>query len=152
MPWMFLNKETLPAFIKRFEAIKPEDKPRWGTLTPPGMLRHLRYMADLSLGEVSEPDKSNIFFRTVVKFLFFHVFTNWPKGKFKAPDSLTPPAEGDLERERQALIEKLRRFAELAASEPSRMVAHPIFGPTRLDYWTRLHGVHFEHHLKQYGV
>lgn len=152
MPWTFLNKENLPAFVRRLEAIKPEDKPRFGTLTPPGMVRHLRHMIELSLGEASEPDQSNIFFRIVVRPLFFHVFTTWPGGKFKGPPSITPSADGDLDSERKLLLEKLARFADLAAAEPQRPTAHPIFGSVPLGYWTRMHGVHFEHHLRQYGV
>lgn len=146
-----LSAETLPLFRERVAALTPAAARKWGSLTPARMLRHLREMVGMSLGEVEAPDESNFIFRAVVRPLFFEWMTTWPHN-LKAPDRFTPDAEGDLEVEREALLAALARFVARQSAEPDRVASHPVFGPQTLRYWGRLHGVHFAHHFRQFGV
>ena len=152
MPVLFLTPQTLDAFITRLEAIPADAQPRWGSMSHAKMLKHLRTVNDMSLGRIEPIDQSNFFSRTVMRFLVFHVFTTWPKGKVKVPDRLTPEPDGNVEEERRRLVEAWREFVEIAEREPNRRGIHPLVGPQPLVYWRRMHGMHIDHHLRQFGV
>nr|MBP8128283.1 DUF1569 domain-containing protein [Candidatus Hydrogenedentota bacterium] len=126
---------------------------QWGTLTPEGLMRHLRASVEISLGEGPKTRSLGIpIVSTVVRYLFFHWFTRWPGGTIKAPASFTPPAEGALDEERDALLRAMDRFLDAVDSEPERLAPNMLLGPQPLRYYGRIHGVHFQHHFRQYGV
>ncbi len=152
MPAIPITRETIEHFCKRLNTIQETDQPLWGTMNPARMVRHLRFATEASLGEVEVEDKSNILSRTIIRWLFFHVLTNWPKGKINVPARYIPEPDGDLEAERDALFAALERFLQTAEREPDRRVIHEFFGPVTLDYYRRIHGVHMNHHLRQFGV
>lgn len=146
-----LTTGNVPQIAARLEKLTAESQRRWGTLDAPAMLRHLRRVCELSLGTEPIEDQSNLFTRTVLRFLALYVIP-WPKGKIKAPDHFTPPAEGDVAAEFAKLKAELQRFAEAAEREPGRIRNHPFFGPLTLATWSRVHGLHIDHHCKQFGV
>lgn len=148
----FLNKDTIDLFGDRINKIEADSRRRWGTLSPAGLMRHLTYTFDLSLGKETEKDISNIFTRTVLRYLFFHLFTKWPGGKIKAPDTFTPEPADDFEAERRRAIESMQAFAEALAAEPDRKTLSPLLGPIPLSYWSRVHGLHLNHHFRQFDV
>lgn len=152
MPVTFLTAATAGQFKERLRAIPADGQPRFGKLQPPALMRHLRKVLEVSLEEVKEPDISNIMTRSVLRYLFFHVFTNWPKGKIKAPDSFTPEPEGAFEEEREKALAAVDRFVVAQQENPARKTLSPLLGPITLAYWGRVHGIHMEHHFKQYGV
>ena len=75
----------------------------------------------------------------------------WPKGKIKAPQVFFPEP-GEIESERAKCLGAMARFIEATEREPGRMGLHPVFGSLTLKAWQRLHGLHFEHHLTQFGA
>jgi hypothetical protein len=152
MAIILFNHNAAPAFFARIQAVAADQPPRWGKLDAPRMMRHLRFTFELSLGEVEAEDMSNPLTRTVLKKLFFEWFTNWPKGRIKAPVYFTPPADGDLEAERTALYPVIERYLQALADTPERKTLSPLLGPVPLSYWAVIHGVHTHHHLKQFGV
>lgn len=152
MASLILTPITLPAYVQRFEHLHEHENAQWGSLTPIGMMRHIRFIVEVSLGNETVPDKSTFLTRTVLKYLFFHVMTNWPRGKIKAPENYTPEAEGSFTEERDALIEALTRFVGECTRNPNRVTISELLGPIPLEYWARVHGVHINHHLKQFGV
>lgn len=115
-------------------------------------MSHLRHTFQISLGEIEEADTSNFFMRTVGRILAFHVFTKWPGGRIKAPDSWTPEPTAAFEVERDQALAALDRFVEAATVDPTRRTVSPLLGPITLDYWQHVHGVHLAHHLRQFGV
>ncbi len=151
MPLLPLNRTNLPIFRERLQSLREEDLPQWGKLTPAKLMRHLSLMVEISLGEITKRDMSNVLTRTLVKWVFFHLWTRWPKGNIKGPPEFTPEPEGNLEAERARLLGALERYVNLAETEPTRRTSHPIFGPISLAYWGHIHGVHFNHHFRQYG-
>ncbi|HYG78614.1 MAG TPA: DUF1569 domain-containing protein [Planctomycetota bacterium] len=62
------------------------------------------------------------------------------------------PAAGEFSAEQNGLEADIRRFIELSEKEPERLGLHPMFGPQPLKKWQRMHGMHFDHHLRQFGV
>ena len=147
-----LNRETLGAFVDRFKALKADTTPKWGKLTPTGLLRHIRFVLEVSLGEVPEVDKSTLFSRYILSTLFFRVFTRWPGGVLKAPPTWTPEPSDDFRLEMKLMTDALKRFADAADRDPKRTTISPLMGPTTLAYWQRVHGVHFAHHFRQFGL
>ncbi len=146
-----LTRDNAPHFRTRLEKISPETNRRWGKLDQRGMLAHLHRSFEISLGDIPVPDNSNIFTRTVLRWLIFHVLP-WPKGKVKSPDIYTPEPEGEIDAIRARVLEGMERFLDAADKDPGRTGNHPLVGPVSLEYCRRIHGIHIDHHLKQFGV
>lgn len=151
MPVILLTRDTQPQFASRLTAIKPDTKPRWGQMDATKLMRHLSRSFEISLNEVEAEDQSNWFSRHIVKYLVFHLFTNWPKG-LKAPEVFTPEPTENFEKERQSALDAVERFLSIADKEPDRLGLSPFLGPQPMTYWRRIHGVHLCHHLRQFGV
>jgi hypothetical protein len=150
-PDMFLTRDTRQEFVSRLAAIRADTKPKWGQMDATRLMRHLSRSIEISLNEVEAQDMSNWFTRHIVKYLVFHLFTKWPKG-LKAPEVFTPEPSENFEKERQTALEAIERFLSIADSEPTRMGLSPFLGPQPMTYWRRIHGVHFRHHFRQFGV
>ena len=148
---MLLFEETQSRFTDRLRAITPKSERVWGRMTPGEMMTHMNRMFEVSLGEVEVQDESNLFTRIVLRRLAFHIMP-WPKGKINAPAYLLPPASEDLEADREALIGAMDRFVNAVKDRPLTRTRHPAFGLLTLSYWRCVHGMHFDHHLRQFGV
>jgi hypothetical protein len=147
-----LTRETLPEFAKRIETVDVEAERCWGTMEAPQMLRHLRGAFEISLGEIEVPDWSIPVVRTMVRLMFFEWFTTWPKGKIKAPAEFFPPVENEFEKERALLLATMARFLDEAEQNPGKKTLNPALGKVSLQYWAHIHGLHLDHHLRQFGV
>jgi len=151
MKYQPLDASTLPKFKERLGNIAPDTKPSFGKLDPAGLMAHLAVFVEMGNGKHQEKFIGNFLTKTrFFRWLALDVIP-WPKGT-KVPDSLLPPARGDLEAERQKLFAELDEFVANLRANPDRQVVNPIFGEVGLDVWARLHGRHFEHHLQQFGV
>ncbi len=116
------------------------------------MFAHLRITFEISLEERAAKDESWPLLLPVLWVLLFEVWTDWPKGKIKAsPQFLDDDAE-DVEQERSLLLEAMRRFTARAEREPERPVLEPMLGRVSLKKWRRIHGVHVDYHLRQFGA
>jgi len=148
---VLLQAAGKPHFLGRIAKVQPDSPRQWGELDPAGMMAHLRRSIEISLGEVEVEDISNFLMRTVGKISFLYLLP-WPKGKIKAPSQFTPPPEGDLESERARLSEAMDRFLEDLRNNPARRTRNPAMGMLTLRTWSRVHGLHFDHHLRQFGA
>lgn len=146
-----LSRENASRFVECLERIQSSSQRQWGTMEPSAMFRHLRRAIELSLGEVPVLDRSNFLTRSVLRWISFESSMQWPKS-MKAPAVFFPDKHSTMDEERGLLRQAIARFTAAAEEAPQRMVASELFGPLPLSYWTRVHGRHFEHHLKQYGV
>jgi len=147
-----LNRTSAGDFVRRLDAINTSDQRRWGTLDPAALMRHLNYVFEASLNEQRAEKVFIPLPRFVVWYLFFVWFTRWPEGKIKAPDSFCPDGDAVLEEERTRCVAALWRFVEALESAPERKGFSPLLGNISLRRWSRVHGVHLAHHLRQYGV
>lgn len=149
---MKLSAGSLPRFRERLLAVTPDARPGWGRMTPAPLMAHLRRTVELSLGEIEAEDVSNVLTRTLVKWIAFRTPLPWPRGKIRATPVFLPAPEGDLDAERDRLLAAIDRFLVAAAATPSARRLHPLFGSLRLSFWRRVHGRHFDHHLRQFAV
>lgn len=145
-----LTRQSLPRYVERLRAIRPDTRPLWGRMTPSQFMPHLRSSVEMALEEREAPDESTWFKSTVVRVIAFHVIP-WPKG-IQAPAYFFPEPDQNLDEERERLVDTLQRFVEAAEREPRRVTRHPVFGRMTLRYWGRVIGMHADHHLRQFGV
>jgi hypothetical protein len=99
-------------------------------MTPAMMMRHLRRALEVSLSDVAVDARSIRGPRAGALLLFTRV----------------------LDAEKAALPLMLDRFVEARDREPRRTAMHTIVGPPSLAAWSRLHGVRFTHHFRQFGL
>jgi len=147
-----LNRKNGSYFEDKLSRIDPERKPKWGRLDPTSLMRHLRRAIEVSLGQVEAEDKSIPGLRWLLRNLFFEWFTNWPKGKIKATPVFLPRAEKSFDEERNLLIEAIEEFVDELKRHPDRKTVNPFLGPISVEYWSHIHGIHFTHHFRQFGV
>lgn len=147
-----LNADTLPAFIARVERLVPDAAPGWGTMSPAHMLAHLRITFEVSLEERAAHDESWPGLTGILYVLLFRVFTEWPRGRIKATAQFLDDGAADFESERERLVDAMGRFVSEAAREPGRVTLEPMLGRISMQQWQRVHGVHCDYHLRQFGV
>jgi hypothetical protein len=147
-----LTSATVADIHGRVAKLRPDSVRKWGKLEPVGMVCHMARVMEISLGDHPVEDRSNFITRSrLVRWLVLETLP-WPKGRIKAPSFFTPAPEGELEDELKALLAAMERFAREMEANPDRRVTHPVFGPLTLRYWGVLHGLHFDHHCRQFGV
>lgn len=148
-----LNRDNRAYYVGRLAAIQTPGQRRWGRLSPASVMCHLRFTVEAPIDEgENAPDWSVPVLRRAVYHVFFRWLTRWPGGVMKAPATLTPEPEGDVAAEREALIRAMARFIDLLEEEPERKLKHIVLGPLPLREFAQVHGVHFRHHLRQFGV
>lgn len=146
-----LDRAALPEFERRINAVGPNAQRRWGAMTPARMFAHLRIVFEISLEERETRDESRPWLLPVLWFLLFRLWTHWPKGLIKATPQFLDDSAEDLEAERALLLAAMRRFVDRAEEDPERLVLEPMLGRVALRKWRRIHGVHTDYHLRQFG-
>lgn len=147
-----LDSATLPEFERRVIAVSSTAQRQWGTMSLAQMFAHLRIVFEISLEERETKDESRAWLMPFLWIVLFRIWTNWPKGIIKAsPQFLNDSAE-DIEAERSQLIASMRRFVERSESNPGHIVLEPMLGRISLKKWQRVHGVHSDYHLRQFGA
>ena len=152
MAKIYLNGETLPAFRERIEKLTEESERQFGTMNVPAMMRHMRNVMETALGETSYPKQLPEILGKTAFFFSTQVFTNWPKGKIKAPEFWTPKPGEDFQEERDLWLASLEKFVEKLQTEPQLVVRNPFFGRLTMKQWSLMNGIHVDHHLKQFNV
>ena len=147
-----LDRTTLSFFHERVSRLTEGTPRQWGRMDVCRTLRHLTFTFEMSLGEQEVPDKTVPVVRDLVYVVFFRWFTTWPKGRLKGPAYTCPPPQGDFAAERAAVVDRMWRFVDLLEREPDRAAMNPGLGAIPLTKWSRVHGVHLDHHLRQFGV
>ena len=152
MPARFLTPETQPSTIDRIQHLNADTPRLWGKMTAAQMIAHLLRSVEVSLEEVRVPDRGNFITRSIVKPFAFQIMTTWPKGRIATIPDYLPKPGADFPAERDRLVAAVNRFVNESSKNPARQTSHPMFGPVTMQYWRRIHGTHFEHHLRQFGA
>ncbi|NIR46205.1 MAG: hypothetical protein GWN99_17395 [Gemmatimonadetes bacterium] len=141
--------EALAQLIARLEALEPDTRRRWGTLTPGAMLCHLADAASSALEQGSDPGRR----RPLLRWIGLYAPFPWPRG-FKAPQRFDPQVDGtrpgDFEEDRAWAIGTLRAIA--SAPDDAFRPSHYVFGAMRPRDWRRWAYRHTHHHLRQFGL
>ncbi len=135
---------------RRLRSVQPSDSPRWGVMSAPQMIRHLRDALRLPLGELTVEPASLGIPRPVLKVLALSVPLRWRKNiptaavfdqSRKAPPS-TPFADD---------VEELLAVTQQFLNDPLTGRSHPYFGLLTRQEWMRWAWLHTDHHLRQFG-
>ncbi len=151
MPAPQLNRQTLESYIGRVKAIAEVPRGKWGTMSAAQMFNHMNLSIGGSLGEVPIEDKSN-FALKLMRPIIFSGLVPFPKGRAQTAPEFVAKDECDFAEEQEKLVSMLERFVEMCEQDPDGTRLHPLFGPMTMPQWQQGHAVHFEHHLKQFGV
>lgn len=147
-----LNPESAEDFKGRVAQIQSDEQRQWGKMSAEEAVRHLCFMLELSLGEQQGEKLPLPMPGFLLWVLFFNWFTDWPKGRFDAPANFLPAAQDDLEAARTTCMEAIDRFVAQLERSPEQTGFSPLLGHIPLRKWARVHGVHMDHHLRQFGV
>lgn len=144
------TRDSAHHYFERLRKVHHDRPPLWGTMQPPAMMAHLRRSIELSLGEYPVENQSNFITRSaLLRWIAFGPIP-FPKGA-RAPVYFHPSTLEDFESERSSLLAALERFLDAHEKDPDRREVSQIFGPMPLRYWSRIHGKHMDHHLRQFG-
>lgn len=147
-----LDRASMPTVFAAIDRLKEDQEPQWGTMRPHLLLRHLRTGIEAAFEEVEGlPDMSNVLTRSrLVRELMFAFPI--PRGKFKAPEALTPEPEFEFVGEKEALKETVERFVNELERNPDRLGWSFMLGKIPFSDWSRLNGMHFQHHFEQFDL
>jgi hypothetical protein len=147
-----LDRAHLEYHRAKINALTPTSRGLWGTMDVVHMICHLRTSVALSVDDRGVIDQSIPIIRTVGRWLVFDTFTTWPRGRFKSSIQMIPEPDGSFDEEQQGLLDAFARFVAEARENPDRKTVSPILGPIPMRYWPHAHGVHLNHHYRQFGL
>ena len=147
-----LNRENLEFHKGRVQSLGSDSKRLWGEMEPVRICLHLRKSIEISLGDIEVKPIVPGFLGPILKFAFFEVFTKWPKARLKSPPEFTPETDKSFEEEQQLLLDSMDRFVNELEADPDRKTVSPLLGAQPISYWSHVHGVHNNHHYRQYGL
>lgn len=147
----FLNEQDKAEVLARLRRLRPDSQRRWGKMTAHQAVCHLSDSFKAKFGERESSSASNLFTKTLMKWVALKAPLPWPHGVRTMPenDQLlggTPPAE--FARDCQQLAELIERFCQ----PQGELSPHPYFGQMTEAEWLRWGYLHSDHHLRQFGV
>ena len=142
--------EVRASCCDRITRLDPNAKSKWGRMTAHQMVCHLNDSFRVASGEMYASPATNLFTRTVAKWMALRTPVPWPRGLATRPEieqgrGGTPPTDwvrdcGEL----RAMI--------LAFADRRTFGAHPFFGEMAHRDWQVWGYRHVDHHLRQFRV
>ncbi|MCF6284414.1 MAG: DUF1569 domain-containing protein [Candidatus Hydrogenedentes bacterium] len=138
--------------VQRLGGIRPDARPRWGSLSRDELIEHLIWAMRHSMGRSRRiPFVGNGFTRYLARPLILAgvlpLSRNSRAARSLQRQGLRTQEPGDLET-LQAILEE---YLGLVQADELKPAPHPTLGHLDIDGWDRFHVLHFEHHLKQFG-
>jgi len=144
------DKEANRELIERLEKLTLESKALWGKMSVSQMVLHAQKPLDVALGKLMIKGG-------LLGFLFGKMAKNsFLKNHGFSKNSPTAPQfkigwMPDFEKEKNELISKVRAFGDKGPDIIANK-KHPFFGEMTAEEWGKLHYIHLDHHLKQFGL
>ena len=144
------SKADNEIIVSRINKLTPESRAQWGKMTVDQMLSHCQAPIDFATG--TTPMQANFLMRLIGKMLKGKIFnsTEFKKNSPTAPSFIRTGAY-DFEKTKNDLIQKIGIFSELGENA-IKTTKHPFFGELTYDEWSKMHTMHLDHHLRQFGV
>ena len=148
-----LDTDYVERLVTRIGRIAPDAAPKWGVLRRDTMIQHLVWAVLHSMGRSNQMKfYGNWFTAHVMGPVCLHGLLPIPKNvqlpKRFRDQGVTLREPGDLDTLRRLLEE----YLNLVQADELRPAPHPLLGDIGVDGWDRLHVLHFEHHLRQFGM
>jgi hypothetical protein len=143
------DSTTISSLQQRVNALRPDTRALWGTMTVDQMLWHVSEALEMALGRKAATSKGKGpvvggIIRTLV------LYGPWPKGKTPTADELKATSSHDFAAQHERLLRLLAEFGTKSAG--GSWPTHPGFGAMSGKQWIRLQMRHLDHHLSQFGV
>nr|WP_294777245.1 DUF1569 domain-containing protein [uncultured Flavobacterium sp.] len=144
------NKADNDLIIDRINKLTPESQALWGKMTVDQMLSHCQAPLDFAFGKT--PMKANFLMRLIGKLVRNKILSakEYQKNSPTAPAFIRKEAY-DFDSTKQGLIERINIFSE-QGQKAIKTTKHPFFGEMTYDEWSKMHTMHLDHHLRQFGV
>ena len=144
------DHDYVEEIVRRLRTLKSDAKPAWGAMSEPQMVGHLIETMHYSIGRgPTYAIRTNWLKRHVVAPLIINGIVKIPKNiNVPRPHDATILPVGDVE----TLHAVLDEYLSLVQADEVTPAPHPAFGVIGVDGWAKMHVVHFEHHLTQFGV
>jgi len=146
------SEQNISEFTQRLDKLTPDTKSQWGSMNVTQMLTHMNDAFRLSLGMKEAKDKSNFFWNKILFPLVVYGLGFFPKNS-NAPVEINQKIEGSKPRDFYTELEFLKKMLDVFNErEEEKLKPHPLFGKLDKKQWRDLLVIHFNHHLKQFGV
>ncbi|MDP3149605.1 MAG: DUF1569 domain-containing protein [Ignavibacteria bacterium] len=149
-----LNTSNREEIFSRISILTETDNALWGKMSVNDMLCHLADQVRVAINQIKVKDFSNFFSRTIASKLVL-LGMPAPKGKVKtfseidlAKGNGTKPTS--FENDKTLLKKIVSDFLEKDSS--FNYQPHGAFGSFGREQWGRIIYLHFDYHLKQFGV
>ena len=141
------------SILRRLKNIGPQHTRRWGRMSAHQMVCHLSDSFRMATGKKYVSDDSNLFGRTIVKWIALYVPLQWPGGIATVPE-VDQEAGGTRPGDFAIDLAELEGLVEDFTTQTTRLERrpHPIFGPLSETAWLRWGYLHTDHHLRQFGA
>ncbi len=148
-----LDRDYAEELMRRLKTLGPETRPRWGSLTPETLVRHLVWTMLHSMDRSHKvPFFGNWFTRRLVGPVVLSGWIPIPQN-LRLPGHLAAQGIEALEPGGlDTLAALLDEYLALVQSGELKTGLHPVFGDIGIDGWARVHVLHFEHHCRQFGL
>ncbi|MBI2422094.1 MAG: DUF1569 domain-containing protein [Candidatus Hydrogenedentes bacterium] len=135
--------------VARIRRLAPDQPRKWGTMSAPQMIAHLRDQMGHTLGDITPAPIVDFRRFSPVRYLAIY-WVPWPRGRIQGPPEAFVTQPAHWEQDVEVLIALLGRFAARDVSLP--WPDHAIFGTMSSRDWGVFCYKHFNHHLTQFGV
>lgn len=143
---------NLAIIVSKFEQLKDNDKPLWGSMSAQRMIEHLTDTLVLCRGNHSislKIPEENV--PRAMRFLQ----SEHPMPKNFNVTFATPEMSIRNKSIQEAITEfknEWNAFENHFKTNPGLKTLHPYFGELDIELWLMLHSKHISHHLEQFGV
>jgi hypothetical protein len=140
--------------LRRLRTVRPDSARRFGRMSAHQMVCHLSDSFRAVMGRRPVSHESDVFSRTVVKWLALYAPFPWPTGFATRPELDQVAGAGTAPGEFAADVAELETLVDAFSATPSAgdRKAHPIFGAMSDAAWLRWGYLHMDHHLRQFGA
>jgi hypothetical protein len=133
----------------RLDRLDPACVPRWGRLTAPAMVAHLRDQMQMPFNEHPSAPIPGVPRKTMMRAVVLYLLP-WPEGVIPGPPEAFRSVPGAWREDIEALKAQVEFF--VAAPPRPRWPDQPNFGRMSRRDWGVFCYRHFDHHLRQFGA
>ncbi len=142
-----MTTEKKEELINRIMAVSPSDKARFGQMNAGQMICHCTDQLRMAFGEIAGLKRQHVDMVKIREMALRNETLPTVDGLDQIAGEGTKP--GELERDKQILVDYLNRFME--SDENTEFSFHPYYDEIGKKQWERLVIYHLNHHLAQFG-
>jgi len=146
-----LNVRERDEVLDRLCRVRPDARPKWGSMSAHQMICHLSDALRSALNEKYISPSTTFFKRTIMKPLALWVPVPWPHG-FKTRPEMDQQQGGTKPMNFASDLEELRVLFRRFCAQEAEFAPHAMFGQMSKGERMRHAYRHFDHHLRQFGV